>query len=88
MSVGGFGDSRLPSLVAVSLVEMRAKLTESVLLRRAVTSHSIHVPARIGPEESAAGVTRGLFRYVSVVSPQALVATPCTAMPVEFVLSA
>jgi hypothetical protein len=87
-SVGGLEDSRLPSLVAVTLEEVSAKLTESVPLRRVVTSNSIHVPARIGPEEFAAGVIRGLFMYVSVVSPHALVATPWTAMPVEFVLSA
>jgi hypothetical protein len=87
-SVGGFVDSRLASLVAVWLEDVRAKLTGSAPLMRLVTSHSIQVPARIGPEEAAAGVTRGLFMYVSVVSLHTLEATPCTAMPVEFVLSA
>src|SRR5687767_10745582 len=44
-SVGGLGDSRLPSLVAVLLEEVRAKLTDDTPLRRPVTSNSIHVPA-------------------------------------------
>jgi hypothetical protein len=87
-SAGGLGDSRLPSLVAVLLEEVRAKLTEDTPLRRPVTSKSIHVPALIGPEESVAGASRGLFRYVSVDSLHELVATPRTSMPVGFVLSA
>jgi hypothetical protein len=87
-SVGGLEDSRLASLVAVRLEEVSAKLTTSPPVRRDVTSHSTHVPARIGPDESTAGVTRGLLRYVRAVSPQELVSTPCTSMPVELLLPA
>jgi hypothetical protein len=85
---GGFADSRLLSRVAVELLEVRAKLTERPPRSSEVTSQSIHAPARIGPEESTDGVTRGLLRNVSLASSHEFVETPRASIPAALVLSA
>jgi hypothetical protein len=87
-SCGRFADSRLARLVAVTLVDVSAKLTGSFPEMSGVTSHSSHDPAEIGPYESVIDRTPGMLLYVSVVSPQLLVATPRTLMLSEFALLA
>ena len=60
-SCGLFADSRLARLVAVTLVEVRAKLMGSFPETRGVTSHSSQEPAAIGPEESVIDRTAGML---------------------------
>jgi hypothetical protein len=87
-SWGRLADSRLARLVAVTLVEVRAKLMGSFPETSAVTSHSNHEPAAMAPEESVIESAAGMFSYVSVVSLHALEATPRTSMLSEFALLA
>ena len=88
VSCGLFEDSRLARFVAVELVEVSAKLTGSLLETSDVTFHSTHVPELIAPEEDVTPSVPGMFRKVSVVSPQELLVTPRTSMPVALELLA